>query len=112
MTKCLGTCQDERPAQPEDPLADLDLAQAGLAGRQHDQLGGQEVQPGDILGGQQTILGLLGRIASLEPGVGPGQRQSRAEHGVLHHQAGQPAHTGTLAGEPDRVDAQARRRVP
>jgi len=31
----------ERPAQAEDALADMDLAQAGFAGAEHDQLGVQ-----------------------------------------------------------------------
>src|SRR5262249_34913924 len=54
----LGPGQDERPPQAEDSLPDMNLTQSGLAGREHHQLCGQQVQPHDVLSSQQAVLGL------------------------------------------------------
>jgi hypothetical protein len=73
---------NERPAQAEDPLADVDLAQPRLAGRQDHQFGVQQVQAGHILGGEQAVLGIGRQGLAFEPCLGAGQRQPRAQQGL------------------------------
>ena len=87
----LGPGQDKCPPEAEDPLANVDLTQSSLTGREHNQFGGEEVQASDILGGQQSVISRFRQVAILEPGVGPGQRQAAAKQWVLRQWARQPA---------------------
>ena len=59
--KALGAGLDKGPAQAEHPLAGLDLAHAGLTGREHHHLCAPQLEPQDLFGGHDafTILGAL-----------------------------------------------------
>ena len=55
----------EGAAQAEDALADLDLAQPGIASGEHDQLGVEQIHTDDIFGGKHAVLGLGRRRAAV-----------------------------------------------
>jgi hypothetical protein len=57
---------------------------------------------------EQTVPGLLGQFATIEPRVGTGQRQSRAEHGVLHERSREPGSVVIRFGALSKVESDAR----
>jgi hypothetical protein len=80
----------------------------GITGREDDKLGGQQVQTHEILGSQQTVLGFFGRVSHPELGVGTGQRQTRAKHGVLHLRPREARHAFRSANDLTEVETKAK----
>src|SRR5690606_23562358 len=76
--EALGTGEDEGTFKAEDTLAALYVTEAGLAGRQDDEIRSLEIEAENLLGGHHTLV-----TSFPERGVHTGEDDAGAEHGVL-----------------------------
>ena len=77
----LGPGDAQGPAQAVHAVADRRFAQAGVAGRQHDQSGAFEAKRGRLERGQNAVVFGLRRLHV----IGPGQGQTRLQERVIGH---------------------------
>ena len=90
--------------RPNTPSPAPDLAEAGVAGRQHRPLGALEVEGGDFLGGQDAVL--LIRLRGLAP-VRAGEGQAGQQQRILDRGRRPPARRHQAADGACRREAVA-----
>jgi len=94
--------QHERTPQSEHAFACPHFAQPRLASRQHHKLRRQQIQPRNVLGGQQSIFSLRRQAPAFEPGLESGQNHPRTQQRVFHPRPRHPSRhlAKTISGLP------------